>query len=213
MRYVLAALCLVSAAACHADCAFGATASLTSPQMQMSVCDTFNRAEVAFLPLQEQWKQAEDDKNAASRAMTENALKPKISDLYDARNREIFRLLRPGRVESWVAVLDTVGFAAFGLDEAHLEMTGHMMCDVNRIIFSAEKIDAASSIARDLAAAKIDSVILISGTLLSHDTEHQSSQNAIEWGKPLWGPLGGLWSGAFEAPAFRLKITKVSAVH
>ena len=207
---MLAALCSVSAVY-QTDCAFGA--SLTSPQLQMSVCDTFNRAEVAFLPLHEQWKQAEDDQNAASRAMTENALKPKINELYDARNREIFRLLRPGRVELWVAVLDTVGFAAFGLDEEHFEITGHLMCDANPIIFSAEKIDAPSSIARDLAAAKINSAILISGRfcIARYRASIQSECNRM--GQTSLGASWRVVGQRLEAPAFRLKITKVSAVH
>jgi hypothetical protein len=176
--------------------------------MQNQVCKAFGRGANEFAPLQQAWKQTENNTNGVAKVAAQDEIKQNINTVWTRRNRDILGLMPSMKVSSWLAIVEKLDVVErnYGTGtQRYIEIRGRFDCTPS-IAFISEQIEAAPKLIAILAKVHVGDVIILDGTLIAHDVAAQPIEDAIEWGGILWGPFGGLWGDdAFNHPAFRIK--------
>lgn len=187
--------------------------SLTPPDSQNKVCEAFARGAAEFAPLQQAWKQTEDNKNGIAKTVAQDALRQKINAVWTTRNRMVLGLMPSKNLKGWLGKADKMNIVErdYGKDtQRHIEIGGRFDC-VPPITFTSKQIEATPKLITILGKLNVGDSVILDGTLIAHDTGAQPIEDAVEWGGILWGPFSGLWGDdAFNRPAFQIKTTNLA---
>ncbi len=183
------------------------------PENERSVCSKYQSAATAFKPLQDQWN-ANNDPNGIVKEQHYNRLKSGINAVWADRNRFILHQFSgpTPNVQGWLVVIskvDTDQRSYGGVTKGYIEISGTIDCGMP-VRFESQPIEAKPDVSEGLSHIRIGSVYRVNGRLLGHDADHQSEEDAIQWGGILWGPFGRLWGDdAFNKPALHIEIGNV----
>ena len=186
------------------------------PATEATVCKALEDARDAFSSLKAEFKAAETERNVIRRDQLIAQARGKIDRLYSDRNRAVLTGMGwdVPRAGQWVMKL--TGLSAMTKDygkgaASYASLRAELPCRIP-VMVNSEDFPAASRLGETLATVNEGDAILVSGSFVKHDATMNPQEVAIEWGGPLYGPFGGLWSDAIDAPAFRIVLTEVATV-
>ena len=185
------------------------------PANEATVCKVIEDARDAFMALKTEFKAAEAEKNAIRRDQLMAQARSKIDHLYSDRNRAVLTAIGwdAPRASRWVAKVTGVSTMTkdYGKGPAsYATLKVELTCRMP-VVVTSEDFPAASGLGKTLAAVNERDVVLFSGSFVKHDTTMNPAEVAVQWGGPLYGPFGGLWSDAIDAPALKIKLSEVSS--
>jgi hypothetical protein len=187
--------------------------SLSPADNQTKVCTVFTKGAAEFAPLQQAWKQTQNNTNGVARTMAQDTLRQKINAVWTNRNRTVLDLMPAKKFSGWVAQLDKLDMVErdYGNGtQRYIEIEGRFDC-VLPVTFTSKQIEVTPKLVAILTKVKMGDSVILDGTLIAHDSGAQPIEDSVEWGGILWGPLGGLWGDdAFNRPAFQIKTTNIA---
>jgi|SRR5271165_273324 len=182
---------------------------------ETAVCQALDSANGAFVPLKADFEAAasSEETNPIRKEQRLAAARSSIDQLYARRNRAVLDALGWNNpvATRWLVRITDISTAEkdFGQGAAQFAtLKGAIPCGTPTT-FTSTEMPVASNIGASLTQLNVGDFVLADGNFVSHDTANNPPEVAVEWAGPLYGPFGGLWSDAIEAPSFTININRI----